>query len=73
MQDESIDDAITGLLTEVMEREVKINKEYKLNGVDYYSVQRADNKTDVAKTLLSQGFVLVDARKDKRLQGMVSL
>ncbi|XP_071517216.1 staphylococcal nuclease domain-containing protein 1 isoform X2 [Panulirus ornatus] len=67
-----IEDAITLLKSETMEREVLVNREYRNGGLDYVSIQRADTKADVSRTLLSQGLMLVDERKEKRLQSLVN-
>lgn len=54
-----------------MDREVLINREYRISGAEYITIQRSDTKADVAKTLLSQGLLLLDERRDKRLQSLV--
>lgn len=58
-------------MNEVMDREVLINREYRVAGAEYVSIQRSDTKVDVAKTLISQGLLMLDERKDKRLQSVV--
>lgn len=55
-----------------MDREILVNREYRISGTDYVSIQRGDTKADVALTLLKQGLVLLDDRRDKRLQSLVS-
>lgn len=70
--DDYVDDALQLLMGEVMEREVLVNREYRNGGFDFVTIQRADTKADVARTLLSQGLLLLDERKDKRLQSLVS-
>lgn len=66
-----MEDALAALMTEVEGQDVMANREYRANGVDYVSLQRVDNKTDVAETLLGQGLLLMDERKDKRFQSLV--
>ncbi|XP_064077337.1 staphylococcal nuclease domain-containing protein 1-like [Macrobrachium nipponense] len=67
-----VEEALGLLMTEVMDREVLVNKEYRVGGLDYVTIQRSDTKADVAKTLLLQGLVLLDERKDKRLQSVIT-
>ncbi|ROT73426.1 nuclease domain-containing protein 1 [Penaeus vannamei] len=67
-----LEDALAAFMNEVMDREVLINREYRLSGAEYVSIQRSDTKVDVAKTLISQGLLMLDERKDKRLQSVVS-
>ncbi|XP_042886727.1 staphylococcal nuclease domain-containing protein 1-like isoform X1 [Penaeus japonicus] len=67
-----LEDALAAFMSEVMDREVLINREYRISGAEYITIQRSDTKADVAKTLLSQGLLLLDERRDKRLQSLVS-
>ncbi|MPC21156.1 Nuclease domain-containing protein 1 [Portunus trituberculatus] len=67
-----VEDALAALMTEVENREVLANREYRANGADYVSLQRADNKADVAEVLLGQGLLLIDERKDKRFLSMLT-
>ena len=64
-------DAIHYLKTELSEKEVLINHEYKSSGVSCVTMQHSDTKTDIGKTLLSQGLALLDARKEKIFHSIV--
>lgn len=55
-----------------MEREVLVNREYRNGGLEYVSIQRADTKADIARTILAQGLMLLDERKEKKMQSLVS-
>ncbi|KAK4295717.1 hypothetical protein Pmani_031744 [Petrolisthes manimaculis] len=70
--EDSLEDAVGALKEVVMDKEILVNREYRNGGVEYVSIQRADTKADVALTLLKQGLVLLDERRDKRLQSLVS-
>ncbi|XP_042223849.1 staphylococcal nuclease domain-containing protein 1-like [Homarus americanus] len=70
--DDYIEDALTLLMSETMEQEVLVNREYRNQGQDFVNIQRADTKADVARTLLVNGLLLLDERKDKRFQSLVS-
>lgn len=59
-------------MNEVNEREIMVNREYRNGGQEFVTMQRADTKADVARTLISQGLMLIDERKDKRFQSVVS-
>ena len=72
LQEDYVEDALAALMTEVEGREVLANREYRANGMDYVSLQRADNKADVAEVLLGQGLLLIDERMDKRFLSLVS-
>jgi staphylococcal nuclease domain-containing protein 1 len=54
-----------------------LNVEYKVAGLDYATIQYPvdsgeGTKEDVAQNLISEGFVLVEARKEKRLAKLVA-
>ncbi|XP_076036932.1 staphylococcal nuclease domain-containing protein 1 [Oratosquilla oratoria] len=69
--EETLTDALEALAGEVLDREVQVNKEFRIGGVDYVSIQKSDTKADVARTLLSQGFIMVDNRREKKLQSLL--
>lgn len=48
-----------------------MNREYKANGHEYCTLQRVNDKVDLGRLLLSQGFVMVDNRKEKRMQSLL--
>ncbi|GAB6033374.1 hypothetical protein CHUAL_013139 [Chamberlinius hualienensis] len=49
-----------------------LNTEYRLGGLEYVTLQFSDTKEDVGKTLISEGLLLVELRKEKRLQKLVT-
>lgn len=52
--------------------QILLNVEYEAEGVKRASILNASNKEDVAKGLISEGFLLVDKdRKERRLQKLV--
>jgi len=52
--------------------QILLNPEYESNGIKMASILNASNKEDVAKGLISEGFLLVDKeRKEKRLQKLL--
>ncbi|ETN74249.1 nuclease-like protein [Necator americanus] len=66
------EDALQQLLFSVPTAE--INVEYKIGSTEYCQVmiECAGKKVDVGKALIEDGFALVEKRKEKRLQSMLS-
>ncbi|KAK6026184.1 tudor domain protein [Ostertagia ostertagi] len=66
------EDALQQLLFSVPTAE--INVEYKVGSTEYCQVmiECAGKKLDVGKALIEDGFALVEKRKEKRLQSMLS-
>ena len=46
--------------------------EYRRDGSDFVTLLYADNKEDVAQGLLSEGLLLCEPRKEKRLAKLMS-
>ena len=70
LQEDYLTGALEALRLET-EGQILVNTEYRAGGAEFVSLQQSD-KADVAKKLLSQGVVLLDQRKDKKLQTLVS-
>ena len=53
---------------------MQLNVEYKSNGMDYVTLLGEDGEasSDVGLMLVSEGYVLVENRKEKRLAKLVS-
>lgn len=49
-----------------------LNVEYKAGGVEYATLSTVDDKTDIGRNLISNGYALVEQRRDRRLQTMVA-
>ena len=65
-------DAIHLLKTELSNKEILINREYRVSGVDFVTMQYSDTKSDVAKYLISQGLALAEGRREKIFHNLVS-
>lgn len=50
-----------------------LNVEYKIQKLAYATLTCPKTKVDIAKELISDGLMLVDSRREKRLQKVVSL
>ncbi|ODN01371.1 nuclease domain-containing protein 1, partial [Orchesella cincta] len=48
-----------------------LNIEYKTGGLDYITLADKTTKEDIAQNLVKEGFLLVDNRKERRLQKLV--
>ncbi|KAB7498565.1 Nuclease domain-containing protein 1 [Armadillidium nasatum] len=64
-------DAVEFLISETIDKEIKVNREYKANGLEFVTLQRVNDKVDLGRLLLSQGFLMVDNRKEKRMQSLL--
>jgi len=69
--EEYLEDAVARLMEEVMKGEVLCNTEYKNGGVEFVSLQRKDTSEDVAASLLRQGLLLVEERRDRRMAALL--
>lgn len=56
---------------EVSDQELKLNVEYKTAGQEFVTLVAKSSGNDVAKTLLQEGWVLLEERRDKHLQELV--
>ncbi|XP_001635744.2 staphylococcal nuclease domain-containing protein 1 [Nematostella vectensis] len=64
------EDAMEELQKRVLNRQFLLNVEYKNGGQEFVSVM-TEGGDDVGKSLVADGFVLVEKRKEKRLQKMM--
>ena len=65
-------DAVDGFYNDVMNRQLLLNVEYTEAGRPCVSLSDPETKEDIAKGLLSSGFVLVEQRKEKRFFKLMS-
>jgi len=56
----------------VLNKQCLLNTEYKNAGIDCVSLCHADSKDDIAQLLISEGWLLVESRREKRLAKLVS-
>lgn len=52
---------------EIVNRQLNMNVEYKVGGLEYVSLVNLETKEDVVQKLVSSGFLLVERRREKRL------
>jgi len=71
-EDDYLEAALGNILHETQSGEVSVNMEFRVSGVEHVTMRLA-NKTDVAKSMLSQGLILLDdARGDHRFKSIVT-
>lgn len=73
-QEDAKQDAVDALYNDILNRQMQLNVEYKSNGMDYVTLLGEDGEasSDVGLSLVSEGYVLVENRKEKRLAKLVS-
>ncbi|KAK6171496.1 hypothetical protein SNE40_019673 [Patella caerulea] len=65
-------DAEDALFNEIVNKQFSLNVEYKSPGMpEHASLQYPDTKDDVAQSLISQGYLLAERRRERRLAKMV--
>ena len=57
---------------DTLNKQFLLNTEYKNAGQEFVSLTIPDTKDDVAQSLLSDGLVLIDARRERRLAKLVA-
>lgn len=74
-QEDARQDAVDALYNDALNRQMQLNVEYKANGIEYVTLleDEAEGKgKDTGLSLLSGGYVVLDARKEKRLAKLMS-
>lgn len=71
-QEEYKDEAIRLLNEEVENRSLNLNVEYRQGNISYATlVDTSNNDEDIAKTLIRDGLLLLENRREKKLQKLV--
>jgi len=71
-QEEDLQLTIHEFSAEVLNKQCLLNVEYKSAGVDCVTLCHVESKDDIAQLLISEGWLLVEARREKRLAKLVS-
>jgi len=53
-------------------REFSLNTEYKFNNQDFVTLTNPETKKDIANVLITNGVLMVERRREKRLQKLIS-
>ncbi|KAL5238927.1 hypothetical protein ACI65C_006337 [Semiaphis heraclei] len=66
------EDAIAAVRDEFINQTININEEYNYNNLTHITVKDADKKNDLVKKLIEEGFLLVERRREKYLQKLLT-
>lgn len=66
-QKDDIQNANDGLYNDILNKQFLLNTEYRVGSQEFVTLLYPDNKEDVAQTLVSDGILLVENRREKRL------
>lgn len=73
-QEEYKEEVIRALDNDVQNRTLNLNVEYRQGNVSYATlVDAANNDEDIAKTLILEGLLMFENRREKRLQKLVRI
>jgi len=70
--EENVYELMHSFAKEAVNREFSLNVEYKFNGQDFVSLSNPETKQDIASTLIASGVVLVEKRREKRLNKLMN-
>ncbi|GFO47277.1 staphylococcal nuclease domain-containing protein 1-like [Plakobranchus ocellatus] len=65
-------DAVDALFQDILNKTMLLNLEYKSSPADCVTLKHPDSQDDVASALVSEGFLTVESRREKRLAKMVA-
>lgn len=73
-QEDAKQDAVDALYNDILNKTMLLNIEYRggSGSPDYVSLKHAETDDDVVTALITEGYLTVEARKEKRLAKMVS-
>ncbi|KAL5009849.1 hypothetical protein ScPMuIL_012154 [Solemya velum] len=70
--EEAKNDAIDMFYNDVLNKQLQLNVEYKTGGIKHVTMLFPDTKDDVAQSLITNGYLLAELRKEKRLSKLVN-
>jgi staphylococcal nuclease domain-containing protein 1 len=68
---DDIQNAVDNFYSDVMNKTLLLNVEYRVGSQEYVSLLFSDNKEDVVQGLVSEGFLLAEKRRERRLGKLV--
>lgn len=71
LQEDYAIDAFHAIRHDTQDAVFLVNVEYKVGGLDFATFADKSTKEDLAQRLVKEGFLLVDNRKERRLQKLV--
>jgi len=71
-QEEYKEEAMRTLYGDVENRQLNLNVEYRQGNISYATlVDNSNNDEDIAKTLIREGLLLLESRRERKLQKLV--
>ena len=71
-QEEYAASGLKALKDDVLDRQVKINTEYKIGTLEFVTVSEASNSEDIGKNLVTDGLMMVEKKGGRRLAKLVN-
>ena len=71
-QEEARGDAEEKFYQDTLNKELQLNVEYRVGNIEAVTLLYKDSKEDVGQSLISEGLVTVQKRKEKRLAKIIS-
>ena len=72
LQEEYAASGLKALKDDVLDRQVKINTEYKIGTLEFVTVSEASNSEDIGKNLVTDGLMMVEKKGGRRLAKLVN-
>ncbi|XP_076334684.1 staphylococcal nuclease domain-containing protein 1-like isoform X2 [Tachypleus tridentatus] len=69
---ELLDETRNALIQDTDNRVLLLNSEYRAGGIEYVTLYTSEDKQDILKNLISEGLLMVESRKEKRLQKIIT-
>ncbi|XP_013789332.1 staphylococcal nuclease domain-containing protein 1-like, partial [Limulus polyphemus] len=69
---ELLDETRNALIQDTDNRVLLLNSEYRVGGIEYVTLYTSEEKQDILKNLISEGLLMVESRKEKRLQKVIT-
>lgn len=71
-QEEAKLDAVYAIEGELLDKQFLVNVEYKTGSVEYVTLSHSDTKDDIGEKMVSEGLILFENRREKRLAKVVA-
>ncbi|XP_066928022.1 staphylococcal nuclease domain-containing protein 1-like [Clytia hemisphaerica] len=70
--EEHVYELMQSFAKEAINREFSLNTEYKIGGQEFVTLSNPESKQDIGSALISNGVLLAEKRREKRLQKLIS-
>ncbi|XP_002732557.2 staphylococcal nuclease domain-containing protein 1-like [Saccoglossus kowalevskii] len=69
---EALSEATAAFKREVMNNNLLLNVEYRVNAQEFVTLLNAESRDDIMQNLVKEGYVMVEKRREKRLQSLIT-